>query len=122
MQSRNPKSEQRLGSRVKAVLPIRIKGRDSAGEAFEEWAHTLDVTSVGARLGAVRRELNVLEEITVVYHQRRISFRVVWTKKMKGTSEFQVGLQAVTTDKEAWGVSLAVSPSQPQVSVSRAMA
>jgi len=32
---------------------------------------------------------------------------VVWTKKMKGTSEFQVGLQALTQEREAWGVNFA---------------
>lgn len=96
---------QRRGNRVKAVLPIRIKGKDSSGKSFEELAHTLDVTAQGARLGSVRHELNVQDEITVFYRQRKIQFRVVWIKKMKGTSEFQVGLQAVTQDKEAWGLS-----------------
>jgi hypothetical protein len=97
---------QRRGNRMKAVLPVRIKGKDSAGKAFDELAHTLDVTAAGARLGSVRRELNVLDEVTVFYRQRKLQFRVVWTKKMKGTSEFQVGLQAVTQDKEAWGMTL----------------
>jgi len=96
---------QRRGNRMKAVLPVRIKGKDSAGKAFDELAHTLDVTATGARLGSVRRELNTLDEITVFYRQRKLQFRVVWIKKMKGTTEFQVGLQAVTQDKEAWGMS-----------------
>lgn len=95
---------QRRGNRVKAVLPVRIKGKDSAGKSFEELAHTLDVTAQGARLGSVRHELNVKDEITIFYRQRKIQFRVVWVKKMKGTSEFQVGLQAATQDKEAWGL------------------
>src|SRR5579859_906474 len=95
---------QRRGNRVKAVLPIRIKGKDSLGKSFEELAHTLDVTAQGARLGSVRHELNVKDEITIFYRQRKIQFRVVWIKKMKGTSEFQVGLQAATQDKEAWGL------------------
>ena len=86
---------------MKAVLPVRIKGKDSTGKAFDELAHTLDVTATGARLGSVRRELNTLDEITVFYRQRKLQFRVVWTKRMKGTSEFQVGLQAVANDKEA---------------------
>ena len=89
-------TEQRRGNRTKAVIPVRVKGKDSSGKAFDELVHTLDVTPEGVRLGSVRRELNVLDEITVFYRQRRIQFRVVWTKKMKGTSEFQVGLQAVT--------------------------
>jgi hypothetical protein len=94
-------NKQRIGSRTKAVLPVRVKGTDSTGAAFEELAHTLDVTPGGLRLGAVRRELNVEDEITVFYRQRRTQYRVIWTKKLKGTSEFQVGLQAVTQDGDA---------------------
>ena len=95
---------QRRGNRTKAVLPVRVKGRDSSGKVFDELVHTLDVTPAGARLGSVRRELNVQDEITVFFRQRKMQFRVVWTKKMKGTSEFQVGLQALTHEHEAWGM------------------
>ena len=110
---------QRRGNRLKAVLPIRIKGKDSAGQSFEELAHTLDVTAEGARLGSVRHELKVKDEITIFYRQRKIQFRVVWIKKMSGSSEFQVGLQAVTHDREAWGLgtqdskSTGISPLTP---------
>jgi hypothetical protein len=97
-------AKQRRGTRTKAVLPVRVKGRDSAGNAFEELAHTLDVTAAGVRLGAIRHELNVDDEITLLYRQRRMLFQVVWTRKMKGSSEFQVGLRAVGPEKEAWGL------------------
>lgn len=103
----------RRGNRTKAVLPVRVKGKDSAGKAFDDLVHTLDVTPDGVRLGSVRRELSLLEVITVFYRQRRIMFRVVWTKKMKGTSEFQVGLKAMTRDSEAWGLSFPDYERQP---------
>src|SRR3984893_18084737 len=106
-------TDQRRGNRTKAVLPVRVKGKDSAGKTFEELVHTLDVTPDGVRLGSVRHELNVLDEITVFYRQRKIQFRVVWTKRMKGTSEFQVGLQAVTQDSEAWGLNFPDFKRQP---------
>ncbi len=106
-------TKQRRGNRTKAVLPVRVKGKDSSGKPFEELVHTLDVTPEGARLGSVRHELNLLDEITIFYRQRKIQFRVVWTKKMKGTSEFQVGLQAVSRDSEAWGLSLPEFRRQP---------
>ena len=105
----------RHGSRTKAVLPVRIKGKDSAGKAFDELVHTLDVTAAGVRLGSVRRELSLLAEISVFYRQRKMQFRVVWTKKLKGTSEFQVGLQAITQEREAWGLNLPEHAS-PEVS------
>lgn len=104
MHSSSSKANQRRGDRKKAVLPVRIKGKDESGNGFEELAITLDVTPDGIRLGSVRRELNVLDELTVFYRQRKIQFRVVWTKKLKGTSEFQVGLKAIAQDKEAWGM------------------
>src|SRR5579864_548944 len=98
----SPETNARRGTRTKAVLPVRIKGKDSTGKPFDELVHTLDVTASGVRLGSVRRELNVQDEITVFYRQRKMQFRVVWTKLLKGTSEFQVGLQALTQDREAW--------------------
>jgi hypothetical protein len=107
------KENKRRGNRQKAVLPVRIKGKDSSGAQFEELVHTLDVTPVGLRLGAVRRELTLLDEITVFYRQRKLQFRVVWTKQMKGSSEFQVGLQALSHDAEAWGFNAADFKVQP---------
>jgi hypothetical protein len=98
-------ADQRRGNRTKAVLPVRVKGSDSAGKPFDELVHTLDVTPDGVRLGSVRHQLKVLDEITVFYRKRKIQFRVVWTKKLEGTSEYQVGLHAVTQDSEAWGLS-----------------
>ena len=120
MQAGGTGSNQRRGSRTKAVLPVRVKGKDSAGQAFEEMAHTLDVTTTGVRLGSVRRELNPQDEVTIFYRQRKMQFRVVWTKKMKGTSEFQVGLQALTQEREVWGLSLVEQQSASQENFARA--
>ena len=104
MPSGSVEMKQRRGKRTKAVLPVRVKGKDKAGAAFDELVHTLDVTPDGVRLGSVRHELSVPGEVTIFYRQRKIQFRVVWVKKLQGTSEFQVGLHAVTPDPEAWGL------------------
>jgi hypothetical protein len=114
--------EKRRGNRTKAVLPVRVKGKDSGGKAFEDMAITLDLTPAGVRLGSVRQELTVKDEVTIFYRQRKMQYRVVWIKKMEGTSEFQVGLQAVTQDKEAWGLSFPDNKSQqaPQFLASHA--
>lgn len=120
MQAGGPGSNKRRGNRTKAVLPVRIKGKDAAGQAFDEMVHTLDVTTTGVRLGSVRRELNPQDEVTIFYRQRKMQFRVVWTKKMKGTSEFQVGLQALTQEKEVWGLSLIEQQPASQENFARA--
>ncbi len=100
------KSDRRRQGRTQAVLPVRVRGVDTAGASFEELAHTLDLTADGVRLGAIRHELKVLDRLIVLYHQRRMEFTVVWTKLLDGNSEYQVGLRAFSQLKEAWGMSL----------------
>ena len=91
--------------RTRAVLPVRLRGKDSSGKVFDDLAHTLDVTATGVRLGSVRHELQKFEQVTILYRQRRMEFRVMWTKKMQGSGEYQVGLQALTSEPDAWGLS-----------------
>jgi hypothetical protein len=120
MPASSVETNQRQGNRAKAVIPVRVKGKDVSGAAFEELAHTLDVTPTGIRLGSVRHELVVMEDVTVFYRARKMQFRVVWTKKLKGTSEFQVGLQALTQDREAWGLNFSDYKFEAKAAVSQA--
>lgn len=105
MQSSGAERKKRRQDRTKAVLPIRVRGNDASGKCFEELAHTLDITPTGARLGSIRHALKTLDRITVTYRQRKIEFQVVWVKRIEGTAEYQVGLQAVARDGDAWGLS-----------------
>ena len=109
MQSHTPKTEKRRQDRTKAVLPLRVRGNDVSGERFEDLAHTLDITPTGARLGAVRHSLNVLDLVTISYRQRKIEFQVIWTKRIEGTSEYQVGVQATAQDRDPWGLNNSLS-------------
>lgn len=113
MQVKSVKTERRLQDRMQAVLPVRVRGVDATGAAFEELAHTLDLTSSGARLGAIRRPLKPSDGLVVFYRQRRMEFKVIWTKLLNGTSEYQVGLQALSQAKEAWIANLFGSSSEP---------
>ncbi len=81
--------------------------------SFEILAHTLDLTANGARLGSIRHQLKVLDTLTIFYRQRRMEFTVVWTKLLDGRSEYQVGLQAFSQEKEGWGMNLFISAIQP---------
>ena len=104
----NPGREnKRRQDRRKAVLPVRVKGNDIFGEAFDELAHTLDVTPSGARLGGIRREVKMLDQLTVLFRKRKIEFRVVWTKKLDKVAEYQVGLESLSQDGESWGMNIA---------------
>ena len=93
----------RRRGRVKAVLPVRVSGQDGSGNCYTELAHTLDITDTGARLGAVRRDLEVGTQLTVQYKQHRAEFRVVWTSPLPQLKERQVGLEAVV-QRDMWGL------------------
>ena len=92
---------------------MRVRGTDASGASFESLAHTLDLTPTGVRLGAIRHQLKVLDKLTILYHQRRVEFTVVWTKLLVCQREYQIGLQAFTQEKEPWGLSLFDSSAQP---------
>ena len=109
MQAPSIKLNRRKQNRTSAVLPVRVRGTDATGAAFEGLAHTLDLTPTGARLGSVRHVLKALDTLTIFYHQRRIEFTVVWTKLIDGKSEYQVGLHAFTEQMEPWGMNLAAT-------------
>ena len=96
--------KRRRQNRTKAVLPVRVRGKEKSGKEFDDLAHTLDVASKGVRLGSVRCELQPGDPVTIQYRQRKMEFRVVWTKKMQGSEEYQVGLEAVTGETDAWGL------------------
>jgi hypothetical protein len=113
MQAKGIRTERRLQDRMQAVLPVRVRGVDASGGAFEGLAHTLDLTSAGARLGAIRRPLKPFDTLLVFYRQRRMEFKVIWTKLLDGRTEYQVGLQALSQGKEAWAANLFGSGSEP---------
>jgi hypothetical protein len=120
MQTTSVQTNRRQHDRIRAVLPVRVRGTTSSGVSFEGMAHTLDLTASGARLGSVRYELKALDKLTIFYHQRRMEFTVVWTKLLTGKDEYQVGLRAFSQE-ESWGMSLFNAGAQPLAAASAAV-
>jgi hypothetical protein len=98
--------------RVKAVLPVRVSGSGDSGDAYCDLVHTLDVTSNGVRLGAVRRPLEVGNVVVIQYRQHRAEFRVIWIKPLGSSTELQVGLEA-DVQRDLWGLDTS-SKNRPQ--------
>jgi hypothetical protein len=97
----NKPTQKRRQGRVKGVLPVRLCARNSDGVPFQDIVHTLDITPNGARLGAVRRHLQVQDRVIVQFRQCKTEFQVMWIKSLKNTSECQVGLQSLGSE-DAW--------------------
>jgi len=112
--TKSGKAESRRRNRVKAVLPVRISGKDSAGKVYSEIVHTLDVSAPGVRLGALHYPLEVGSLITLQYKQHKAEFRVVWTRPVAGTDEHQIGAEALNPKDLAGFGAAWQAHSQPQ--------
>jgi len=116
-------ASRRRQDRIRAVLPVRVRGKDASGALFEALAHTLDITPNGMRLGGIRHKLNALDTLVVLYRQRRIEFTVMWTRLLSEHShdehgEYQVGLQMISQESDPWGLSVAHTNTQAFTSAS----
>lgn len=98
-------SVKRRHKRLKMVLPLKVWTKDVTNNSINELAHTLDITPQGARLGAIRHLLKAGETLTIQYRQRRFQCRVVWVRQLEGSSEYQVGVEAIGGG-ETWGIEL----------------
>ncbi len=92
--------------RLKMVLPIRIWGTGVDGKPFSQLAHTLDITSSGARVGGMRVLLNARDVVWLQCRHRKAQFRVVWTGRPGGAREHQVGIECVEQMRNIWGLEL----------------
>jgi hypothetical protein len=103
-------NKNRRHARTKAVLPVKVSGRDILGNSYQDLAHTLDVTPDGARLGTIHRQFELGDAVTLQYRTRRADFRVVWTKLLAARGEYQIGLEMVTQERDPWGLTACATP------------
>ena len=92
--------------RLKMVLPVRIWGTDVDGKPFSQLAHTLDITSSGARVGGMRVLLNARDVVWLQCRHRKAQFRIVWTGRPGGSREHQVGIECIEEMRNIWGLEL----------------
>lgn len=83
------------------VLPVKFS---LAHESL--MVHTLDITRSGARLGALRAQLQPGTIIDLQRGQKRAKFRIVWVRQL-ASNEIQAGIESVDLQDNFWGVNLA---------------
>lgn len=85
--------EQRKQHRIRAAVPVQIRGADSKGESFEEWTEALDVSRRGISL-LTKRDLPVYTTLSVVLPGRGP------TRPGEGPSDFFSSATVVRVAKE----------------------
>jgi len=95
--------ERRCDERRSLRFPVQVYGVDAAGVPFLDNAHTLDVSSQGAKLGGIRRELRPDDLVGVQCCETASVFRVVWVRRVEGPgSPAEVGIQILNSSICPW--------------------
>lgn len=97
--------ERRRHKRKKVVLPVRLSCSEASGQGPGQFAHTMDITESGARVGGLRTVIEPGQMITLQRGPAKARFRVIWTKQLS-PSELQAGIECAEPDKNIWGFDL----------------
>src|SRR2546430_12091385 len=92
--------ERRKTRRKKMVLPVKVSMFGST-----QFAHTLDITASGARLGSLRSELKAGEIIVLHRGAKKAKFRISWVQQVN-SKELQPGSEALEPGENFLSVDL----------------
>ena len=107
--------ERRRTRRRKMVLPVKVSMFGST-----QFAHTLDITASGARLGSLRNELKPGEIIVLQRGVKKAKFRICWVQQVNPT-EMQAGIEALQPQENFWGVDLTAEEREQKENVEMLM-
>jgi len=86
--------------RRKMVLPVKV-----SVDKVTHLAHTVDITSTGARLVAYRAPLQSGTIIGLQRGSKKAQFRVEWVKPLS-PNELQAGIELLEPQNNFWGINL----------------
>lgn len=98
--------DRRRSPRVGAHLPVRVWGVDAHDLPFMQLASVKNLSSTGAVIHGMRRQMRPGEILEVQMDSEKAQFRVIWTG-MPGTgSAGEIGLQRLASEPCIWTVAL----------------
>lgn len=82
------------------VLPVKV-----TIDRTTHLAHTVDISSLGARLGGIREQLKAGSIVELQRGTRKGRFEIKWVRQL-GATEIQIGLESLEGLDNFWGVDL----------------
>ena len=107
----------RREERIPLRLPATVWGTDGAGKPFVERAHTLDISSMGARLEGLSHPVAPGTVLGVQHGVAAARFRVLWVGEQGSARAGQIGIRCVEVGKYAKKSLLYVNGSDSQTAV-----
>lgn len=98
--------DRRRSPRVAALLPVRIWGLDAYSLPFTQLATVRNISTSGAVLQGVKRQLRSGEILEMQYEAEKAQFRVVWVGQFGTREHEEVGVQALPSEPMIWNVNL----------------
>lgn len=98
-------------------LPATVWGTDTSGKPFVERAHTVDISSMGARLEGLTRSVVPGVVLGVQHGAAAARFRVLWVGEPGSARAGQVGIRCVEVGKYTKKSLLYVNGSDSQTGV-----
>ena len=82
------------------VLPVKV-----SVDKVTHLAHTVNISPTGARLGALRTQLQPGMIVSLQRSSKKAEFQVRWIQQL-GQNELQAGIESLAPQNNFWGVSL----------------
>ncbi|HYX67584.1 MAG TPA: PilZ domain-containing protein [Terriglobales bacterium] len=107
----------RREERIPLRLPATVWGTDNGGKSFVERAHTVDISSMGARLEGLNHPVVPGTVLGVQHGAAAARFRVLWVGEPGSARAGQVGIRCVEVGKQVKKSLLYVNGSDSQTAV-----
>ena len=95
--------DKRAVKRTKMVVGLRLHKLQL--QAPDPFVHTLDISSSGAKIGALREWIEPGSVLIVQRRHTRAQCRVMWSRQV-ASGEVQIGIEFLGHDAQFWGLDL----------------
>ena len=98
--------DRRRNPRVMAHLPVRVWGMDAEGLPFMQLAGVRNISSSGALIQGMRRQVLPGEILEVQLGQEKAQFRVAWVGIRGTRKEGEIGIESLPSEPFIWDVNV----------------
>jgi hypothetical protein len=111
----NRAMDRRRHLRLSLSLPVRIWGMDAHAMPFMQLASAVNISSSGARIQGLRRQVRAGEILEVQMGEEKAQFRVTWVGKLGSRRQGQLGIERLASEPTIWDFNFPHCVQHPQI-------
>jgi hypothetical protein len=98
--------DRRHSPRISAHLPVRIWGMDAQGLPFMQLASVRNISSSGALIHGMHRQVLPGEILDVQFAQVKAQFRVIWADRAGMGRGGEIGVESLIAEPCIWDMNV----------------